>query len=198
MLLCGGCSGAHRVGSEHRCLAMVGCPTPKPLPTCVEQQGVREAGEFARAISSRGTFRDGRHNTDPAPGTHTVQGFAHRGSTVCTEEVCWSKDPCCNSCGAQVMLLGKPRIDVDNDPEIEYGLTIGVCKGDDTLVCCTLPTGGAPLQVTFLYDGNELRPTSFCVVAGENGTPRSSPKSDGQAPIVPGATQVKSIRERTP
>lgn len=161
LVLLAACGGSPRV-REARCLADVGCPALAAIPPCTEPGPAMTVEELAASAGLGGERDDepGEPRPTLAPGEHTAEGHAHATVTTCTELAC-TDGTCCNACGGSAVLTSSPTFDPPSDAAAA-SLVIGSCEGDDSRVCCPVPTDGSRLRVTFRHDGRILQPVRSC------------------------------------
>lgn len=139
-----------------------GCPTPPPLPACGATDPA--ATHDLAALLAMEDFS----------GPVIVEGRLHQSPFVtCTEEACPSSDPCCNSCGAPVVLTptaSKPSYDDESGFLTLYpapGTTPYNCNGSDCGLCCTVETGGLRVRASGradIYDSKSMSLDRLCRV----------------------------------
>ncbi|MFO0608723.1 MAG: hypothetical protein U0324_36490 [Polyangiales bacterium] len=136
---------------EARCVAVRGCPAPRPLARC-PQPGPRvrlmERRALADVIAQRSTLVGQRVS---------VRGPL-RAFLGCSELAC-PRDVCCNACFSNLMLGAEAdarasiTLGADRDPVLG-------CRGDDSGLCCgtEVPTGEVVATGTLRADpGGSLR-----------------------------------------
>jgi len=89
----------------------------------------------------------------PAPGTAVeVAGPLRREGAICTQLGCATAGGCCNGCGAALFLSAEPTLAVGSPADLRLRGSLGgvdlSCGGDESLVCCPLPTDGPQVVVT--------------------------------------------------
>lgn len=136
------------------------CPTPPPLALCAETDPAATHG--LAALLAMEDFS----------GPVTVEGHLHVSPLVtCTEEACPASDPCCNSCGAPVVLTPmaeKPSYDNESGFLTLYpaaGTTPYNCTGSDCGLCCTVETGGMRVRASGradIYDSKSMSLEFLC------------------------------------
>lgn len=91
-------------------------------------------------------------NPPVAPAAVVVAGPLRRESAMCSQLGCATADGCCNGCGAALLLSADvtPGLATPADLRL-HGSVDGVglsCGGDESLVCCPVPTDGRQVVVT--------------------------------------------------
>ena len=134
VLLSGCCLG--RGTTRRVCVVKRGCPRVAPLPRCASSGPAQPLAELLAGAERR------------VGEVVRVEGPLRRGPGVCTLLLC-RKNACCNGCGADLMLGAAAG---GADPRAT-GLTLVdrmggpaarrlVCSGDDSGLCCPVPTEG--------------------------------------------------------
>ena len=89
----------------------------------------------------------------PVSGTAVaVSGPLRRESAICTQLGCATADGCCNGCGAALLLSADPTPHFASPADLRLRGSLGgvelSCGGDESLVCCPVPTDGRQVVVT--------------------------------------------------
>jgi hypothetical protein len=138
------------------------CPTPPPLPLCpAADPAVTHDLDALLALES-------------FSGAAVVEGHLHVSPMVtCTEEACPSVDPCCNSCGAPLVLTptaAEPSYEDESGYLTLYPAASGAsysCGGSDCGLCCNVETGGIRVRASGradMYDTKSMSLESLCAV----------------------------------
>ena len=97
--------------------------------------------------------------SDPATyaGPVAVRGHIRAEGDICTELGCSDLNACCNSCGSVLLLTDGADGDLQIVSSPDAPINVG-CVGDESLICCSVPTDGRELVITgsLMVDGDYI------------------------------------------
>ncbi len=116
---------------------------------CVEEKSEKKINEKDEIISSISYLIN--HSEEYINKTITIEGTVTMGPTTCTMMMCPPENPCCNSCGAQLVLY-------DNTSMID---TSGSCGGTECNMTCSPLELHKTYKVTGIWKNNILEIISY-------------------------------------